>query len=202
MTNIGGETIKYIENPKTKITAHKLTQETLRKILHYNPNTGDFTWLVHRGSNVTKGYIAGTTMPNGYKKLQIDKVPYLLHRLAFLYMEGYIPEHCVDHIDNNPANNKWDNLREATKSCNAINSKVSKSNTSGVVGVTFDVARNKWKVMLKINKKRSYQARFNTFNEAVIARWKAEVEYKFPNCKTNSSAFLYLKTNNLLPQDI
>ena len=194
--------MSYTENPKTKITKHKLTQEMLHKILHYNPDTGDFTWLVNRGCNVTKGYIAGTTMPSGYKKLHIDKIPYLLHRLAFLYMEGYIPELCVDHIDNNPSNNKWDNLREASKSCNAINSKINNRNTSGIVGITFDKSRNKWKVMLTLNKKSIYQARFNTFDEAVIARWKAEVQYKFPNCKTNSSSFLYLKANNLLPQDI
>jgi len=63
--------------------------------------------------------------------------------LIFLYHHGYLPKF-VDHIDGNKKNNRIENLREATKSQNAMNQKVSTRNTSGIKGVMWHKRDKKW----------------------------------------------------------
>ena len=77
---------------------NQLTQERLKELLHYDPETGYFTWKISPNNAVKVGSVAGTSM-NNYIRIIIDHKAYLAHRLAFLYMEGYFPEHEVDHIN-------------------------------------------------------------------------------------------------------
>lgn len=98
-----------------------LTQEYLKSILDYNPETGVFTWLVNRGS-IRIGHLAGCFDSKGYLIIKIDQRNYKGHRLVWLYMNGKWPENDIDHIDRNSGNNKWSNLREATRSQNNVNS--------------------------------------------------------------------------------
>ena len=69
----------------------------------------------------------------------------LIHRLvatAFCNRD----EGCniVDHIDRNPANNNYQNLRWTTISGNGRNRKIAKNNTSGHQGVTFNKRDDHW----------------------------------------------------------
>src|SRR5579863_2482235 len=91
-----------------------LTQERLKELLHYDPDTGLFTRLVTVAAfGAQKGKIAGNVDKKfGYCLIRIDGRGYLAHRLAFLYMTDSIPEE-VDHRDLNRSNNKWINLRAA-----------------------------------------------------------------------------------------
>jgi HNH endonuclease len=99
----------------------ELTAERLRELLSYDPTTGQWTWLVTRGSTAPAGSIAGTIYSNGYRYITIDYRRYFSSRLAFLYMTGEWPQHEVDHIDRCSSNDKWDNLRPATRSENNAN---------------------------------------------------------------------------------
>ena len=64
-----------------------------------------------------------------------------LHRLiALAFLPNPQNKSVVDHIDNNPLNNNVNNLRWASPSENQHNSKLSKNNTTGVKGITFDRA--------------------------------------------------------------
>ena len=84
-----------------------LTQERLKEVVHYDPETGHFTWKT--GSRA--GKIAGTVHDRrGHLKLCIDYERHLLHRLAVLYMTGCMPTGPVYHADRNPSNNAWSNL--------------------------------------------------------------------------------------------
>ena len=75
---------------------------------------------------------------------------------------------------------------------------VNKSNsnkTSGIKGVSFNIRENKWKVYIFINKKRINLGRFIKLDDAVMARYEAEILY---NQTENSQAFNYLKERNLI----
>lgn len=99
------------------------TQERLRELLDYDPETGVFTRKASKG-NIKAGQEAGCTNPRGYIQIRIDGSLYLAHRLAFVWMEGSIDrQRQVDHIDGDPSNNRWANLRLTTQSQNAANSR-------------------------------------------------------------------------------
>ena len=65
---------------------------------------------------------------------------------------GYLPK-IIDHIDRNPANNKIENLRAASRSLNCLNSKINKTNKSGVKNVDFLKSKKRWRVLMQIQKK-------------------------------------------------
>lgn len=113
-----------------------LTLEFLKSILHYDQETGNWTYLVDRGRNGRKGSLAGSLSHDGYWRILVNGKQYLSHRLAFFYMTGEWPRDQVDHIDGIKLNNKWSNLREATASQNNRNKKVNGKNKSGIKGVS------------------------------------------------------------------
>jgi hypothetical protein len=76
-----------------------------------------------------------------------------------------LPEH-VDHIDRNKKNNRIENLRPATKSQNAINSKMRSTNTSGFRGVYWNGRRSKWHARLTIDNKVKHLGYFDSVEEA------------------------------------
>lgn len=115
----------------------ELTQERLKELLEYNPDTGDFIWKVARQNKTVAGLVAGSVSSSGYSQIKIDGKTYLTHILAWLYMKGTFPESRLDHRDNNILNNKWDNLRPATHQQNMFNRKLGKNNKSGVKGVSY-----------------------------------------------------------------
>lgn len=129
-----------------------LTPERLRELLHYEPLTGVFTWrneqrtgyngngLLHRA-----GDIAGFLL-NRRWKIGIDRKPRLAHRLAWLYMTGEWPMGEIDHMDGDPLNNQFANLRDVTRRVNAQNLKGPIStNSSGFLGVSKRKSRpNTW----------------------------------------------------------
>ena len=75
-----------------------LTQSRLKELLHYNPETGIFTWLVSK-KGVKIGNIAGSVNSIGYRYISVDRILYKASRLAWLFIEGYFPENDVDHIN-------------------------------------------------------------------------------------------------------
>ena len=172
----------------------KLTQEKLKELLDYDPETGIFTNKIDRGRRAKKGNVAGIFhVSTGYWHIKIDNKIYKAHRLAFLYMEGYLPENCVDHIDRNKINNKWDNLREVSISCNNKNCNLRKDNNSGITGVSWYKKYNKWQSVIKTPKQQINLGCFDNLIDAAKARWEAEIKYNYPNCNTTSSSYLYLK---------
>ena len=94
-----------------------LTQELVRSLLRYEPETGRFFWLKTGVGRVR--YEAGN-FSRGYVRIGIHGKVYYAHRLAFLYMTGRMPD-VVDHKDGDPSNCRWDNLRESTHADNGKN---------------------------------------------------------------------------------
>lgn len=127
-----------------------LTQEKLKELLDYNPETGQFHWRVDRSDRVKAGHIAGgSSLSHGYKRIGIGYRNYPQHRLAFLYMTGEWPSKLVDHINGNKADNRWGNLREADDLQNARNKSMQSNNTSGHIGIRKPKDRKKFVVQVQ-----------------------------------------------------
>lgn len=115
----------------------------LREVLSYNPGTGLFTRIAKTGKKGIIGQVVGSLNADGYVMIGIDGCTYYGHRLAFLYMTDACPS-LVDHINQDKSCNIWANLRDASKSLNAINSKQNQRNSSGLRGVSWHAGGNKW----------------------------------------------------------
>ena len=146
------------------------TQELLKEILNYNPETGIFTWkkVLSSLSRIKVGQEAGTITEEGYVAIGIGRRQYPAHRLAWLYMTGKLPKHQIDHRDKNRTHNWWANLREATHSQNQMN-KRSTRKTLGLKGTTYSSRHKKWHAQIRINKKTIYLGYYDTTEEAHLA---------------------------------
>ncbi len=153
-----------------------LTQKHLEELLHYDPVTGYFTWLVNQGS-ARINQRAGTLDTYGYIQIQIDGTLYLAHRLAFLYVKAIWPKEELDHKNRIKSDNTFDNLRIASREINTRNRNIFKNNTSGCTGVYR--FRNKWNARININKKPIYLGSFDNKKEAIKVRKTAEKDYDF-----------------------
>lgn len=111
-----------------------LTQARLKELLHYAPETGVMKWYVKRGRSHGRD-CAGYIRPDGYWHIVVDSKPYLAHRLAWLYMTGEWPKADTDHINSDRADNRWANLRQATRTLNNANSCAREKNVTGLKGV-------------------------------------------------------------------
>jgi hypothetical protein len=143
----------------------EMTQEELRRLLHYDPTTGVWTWRVSVSRKIRVGSVAGSIRPDGYKLIGINEKRYLSSRLAWLYMKGYFPDE-VDHQSTNPGDDWWDNLREANRRQNNCNQGKRKDNTSGFKGVSFRKPTKKWKAQIQQNNKTHHLGYFSSPEEA------------------------------------
>lgn len=153
-----------------------LTAERLRELLLYDAITGNFTWLADMRTGRGKGRVttvagskAGCVCSDrGYQKIGIDGGRYYVHRLAFLWMTGQGPVHHVDHIDGNPRNNAWANLRDVTRFTNLQNRHHSPAGSKlNLLGVTANHKR--FMAQITTNKQYRYLGTFDTALEAHAA---------------------------------
>ena len=175
-----------------------LIQKRLKLVLDYFPFTGDFIWKIGKSGNKGPGSTAGNISFGGYRVITIDGKEYRASRLAFLYMEGYFPENEVDHVNRHKADDRWENLKHVSHSCNMKNRGLMGHNTSGIPGVNFYKANGTWTATISSNKTRFFCGYFRSFKDAVMARWRAEREHGFLLCNKTSLAEKYLIENNLI----
>lgn len=143
------------------------TQERVKEVLHYDPETGDFTWLKNKCKRIRRGDPAGWITNRGYVRVRVDHIARYAHRLAFLYQTGTWPSNDIDHIDCNPSNNAWVNLREATKVQNQANIGVRRGNRLGVKGVRKQL--NRYRATIRVYGKTVHLGSFLTPEEAHAA---------------------------------
>lgn len=172
----------------------ELTQTKLKELLHHAPLTGVFTWLVPRQGTKGVGSVAGTTV-NGYRRINIDGRLILAHRLAWLYVKGYLPENIINHKDRRRNNNQIKNLRETSHQCNARNTGNPSTNTSGVKGVSWHKAGKKWSAQIYIHGKKVHLGLHKDLLEAVCHRLAAEQGEDWSGCDASSPAFKFIKEN-------
>jgi len=157
----------------------ELTQKELKKILHYDPDTGIFTRLTDVVHNAAAGNIAGHLSIIGYIQITLSYKRYYAHRLAWLYMTGCWPKHQIDHINHARDDNRFCNLREVNHADNQKNRTMYKVNKSGVVGVCWNKREKKWRARIVLSKKEKFLGCFVDKFEAICARKSAEFKYGF-----------------------
>lgn len=150
-----------------------ITQEKAIEIFEYRD--GVLYWKENRSRKKLKGKPVGTSNEQGYIRTTVDHKPYKVHRLIFLMHHGFMPE-SVDHIDGNPANNRIENLRPATRSQNSMNAKTRSDNSSGVKGVSWYKRLGKWQVYVVANKRHVTVGYFDCRDEAEAASVKARLK--------------------------
>lgn len=158
-----------------------LTAEYVRSVLDYNPETGIFLWKyrydVSQSCNTRWAGKKAGCWSEGYLLIRLNDVLFQAHRLAWLIVTGEWPNFEIDHRDLNSSNNKFKNLREATKIQNLCNKRAYKTNTSGYKGVSFYKARKMWRADINVNKKQKHLGVFKNKEDAYSAYCEASKKY-------------------------
>jgi hypothetical protein len=111
-----------------KMPTYEVTQERLKELVSYDPDTGKFAWLESKRGRRPISH-------RKYCQIRIDGRPYLIHRLAWIYMHGSIPFGMeVDHKNRDTTDTRIENLRLATSSQNRANRIINNSSKSGLKG--------------------------------------------------------------------
>lgn len=152
-----------------------ITQDRLRELLHYEPETGLFHWKPNNkpgwSQNLTREAGFNST---GYRRIKLDKKSYLAHRLVFLWIDGNFPDGHVDHIDGNKHNNRPGNLRIVSRGGeNVMNVPLKSNNTSGHKGVFWKKQSQRWQVAVGANGKQHHIGYFKDKEEAIAASIEA-----------------------------
>jgi hypothetical protein len=155
-----------------------LAQARLKELFSYDEETGIFRRKTTITHNAKKGSIAGTLNKKlGYVIISVDNNQYYLHRLVWLYVNGSFPSKQIDHINRDRSDNRICNLREVTSGQNKQNTNLRIDNKSGAKGVFWYEPRKKWIAYIRLNGKRHSLGYHVNFNDAVLARKKAEDKF-------------------------
>lgn len=156
----------------------ELTQERLKYLLTYCRHTGIFTWNVEKSNRARVGDNAGHLGKQGYLIIGIDRVTYLAHRLAWLYVFGYPIPKTIDHMNMNKTDNIIENLMSATSSTNLLNRiHPNKNNKTGSLGVHYEERSNRWRATITVNRKHINIGRYCSQEQASLAYASAKAEY-------------------------
>lgn len=140
---IGGSVVKRISQRSG------LTAEEVRHWLGYDPVTGQFIWKRMSSRKKPPGSTAGWADGHGYIGIRLLGVCHAAHRLAWLWMTGTWPKFEIDHINSDPSDNRWANLRDATHAQNLANRKGPAShNKHGTKCVWWDGRRKRWRAAI------------------------------------------------------
>ncbi len=146
-----------------------LTADRLRAVLHYDPGSGALSWKRKSSANsrVKVGSSAGCWEPTGYLRVWIDGKRYVAHRLVWLYVTDEWPVAMIDHIDGDPTNNRWGNLRAATNSENKANGKTYRKRSGLPKGVKWNGDR--YGAQIVHNYKHYHLGSFDSLDDASAA---------------------------------
>jgi len=143
-----------------------ITKRLADEWLNYDPLTGIFTWKKKPKSKAQVGDQVGTTSPYGYVMLKVKGKRSAAHRVAWLMHFGEMPRMMIDHINNNPSDNRISNLRLATYPQNGWNRKSNKNNMCGLKGAHFHKATGKYRARIMVNGQEHHLGDFDSAKEA------------------------------------
>lgn len=141
----------------------KISIEYLKECFNYDPIEGKLYWNNDRPLShfKTKGaYLSWKSQWSGkeagnlakikghlvYRQVLVNKIRTTGSKVMYALYYGHYVE-MVDHLDGNPLNNKIENLKASSAKENAKNLRLSKNNTSGIVGVNWYEHVGKWRAV-------------------------------------------------------
>jgi hypothetical protein len=133
---------------------------------------GNLIWKIKN----TKGKVAGSLKPTGYKVIEVDGKNIMAHRLVWIMHNGNF-EGYIDHIDGNRSNNCIENLRIVDRAKNQWNRKISQNNPLGVKGIRLRKDNNKFEARLTVNGKRIVLGSFKDLELAQLVVMEARSKY-------------------------
>lgn len=144
---------------------------------------GNIIWKENRSQRTKAGDVAGSLTFKGYRRVEVTMCgktySVATHRIIWEMFKGPIPNGAqIDHVDGDRSNNRIENLRLADSKQNAWNRGLSKANTSGFKGVSFEKKTGKWIAQIRTNGIAGKIGRFNTKEEAAEAYRKADIQYR------------------------
>ncbi len=148
--------------------------------MDYDADTGIAVWkwrrdVPDRVNTRWAGKPVGGLDKQGYLVVGIRYRSYKLHRIIWLIQTGEWPPEDVDHCNRIAGDNRWCNLREATRSENSANSRARRS---GPKGVTWYAARRKWRAQIRKDGVNHWLGDHKT-EEGAHAAYKAAAERLF-----------------------
>lgn len=160
-----------------------ITQEFLKHEFHYDLESGVFVRIGSSNSKSQRGTRVGSVHSAGYLTVRISNKQHFLHRLAWIYCYGDIPQGMkIDHVNRIRNDNRLINLRLVTCQQNQQNKVISKFNKSGYSGVYYCNTYKKWKAQIGVGKRRTKAlGSFTSKSEAISARLAAEKTLNYVN---------------------
>jgi hypothetical protein len=133
------------------------SQTELKALYDYDTETGILTskrWNKPVGTSDKKGQGLSTCFGR-------------IHRLIWVWMTGDdLGTDVIDHINGDPYDNRWVNLRRCTKAQNQMNRGDNANNTSGWKGVTWAKDTQRWQASIGFMGKVIYLGQYDTADEA------------------------------------
>jgi hypothetical protein len=150
-----------------------ITQHQLHQLLDYDPETGVLAWLERRGP-CKAGEAAGTTDRDGYIRICVLGRHYFAHRLVVCYVAGELPPSDieVDHRSCVRSDNRFENLRIATRQLNAQNARTARrtaGRTSTYLGVHKEPATGRFRARIRVDGRVKSLGTYGTEQEASAA---------------------------------
>lgn len=124
---------------------------------------------------------------SGYVVACTNKTTVKIHRIIMNCPKGLDVDH--KHGSNSLYDNRKQNLRIATPSQNNFNQKKPSTNTSGVVGVSWDKTKNRWVAYITANRKRITLGYYSNKEDAIKKRLEAEDDFHGEWSFSNSRAY-------------
>jgi hypothetical protein len=145
-----------------------MNRDTFTSLFEYKDGT--LLWKTDRKSNKVKGRAAGSPNDDGYILIKIEGAVYKAHHIVWSMHNLEIPDGFVlDHINGDPADNRIENLRLASRQQNNCNAKLRCDNTSGVKGVSWYKKSSKWIGQIQHAGRKIHVGLFESVDEAATA---------------------------------